>query len=161
LKHQPTTPHCTGGLSKMTEIKTFIRYQNRNKNRPELVYGTLCTLKRENNKKINNEKCLGRVIDKEKQIYYTKEIGYYKFSSDLSAQKLTSDDYKYYADADNLINTKKGLIIKSKFEKNRQIEDFGSNFVIYEHIKKSNLELLFNFNSIQERDTFYRLLHIV
>jgi hypothetical protein len=158
LKHQPTTTHCADGLSKMTEIKTFIRYQNRNKNRPELVYGTLCTPKRENNKKINNEKWLGRVIDKEKQIYYTKELGYYKFLSDLSIQKLSSDDFKYYADADNLKNTKKGLIIKSKLEKNRQIIDFGSTFVIYEYIKKSNFESLFNFNSIQERDTFLSLI---
>jgi transposase len=158
LEHQPTTPHCIGGLSKMTEIKTFIRYQNRNKNRPELIYGTLCTPKRENNKKINNEKWLGRVIDKEKQIYYTKELGYYKFSSDLSVQKLTSDDYKYYTDADNLINTKKGLIIKSKLEKNRQIVDFGSTFVIHEHIKKNCLETLFDFKSLQERDTFLSLI---
>jgi hypothetical protein len=153
-----THHHRTGGLSKMTEIKSFIRYQNRNKNRPDLIYGTLCTPKRENNKKINNEKWLGRVIDKEKQIYYTRELGYYNFSSDFCVQKLSSDVYKYYADADNLKNTKKGLAIKRKLEDNRQIVDFGSTFIIYEHIKKNNLELLFNFNSIQERDTFLSLI---
>jgi hypothetical protein len=153
-----THHHCTGGLSKMTEIKSFIRYQNRNKNRPELIYGTLCTPKRENNKKINNEKWLGRVIDKEKQIYYTKELGYYNFSPDFSVQKLSREAYKYYADADNLKNTKKGLVIKSKLERNRQIVDFGSTFLIYEYIKKINFESLFNFNSIQERDTILSLI---
>jgi hypothetical protein len=57
----------------MQAAKGFFRYQVRYTNGKNTEYAYYCHAKRVNGKKKNNETWLGRVIDKEKHIFYTKK----------------------------------------------------------------------------------------
>jgi hypothetical protein len=142
----------------MSETKTFIRYQNRNPKRPDVIYATLCTPQRTNNKKINNEKYLGRVINKENRIFYNKNDNYYQLSENNIKLDLSKKDLEFYKDADKCIGTKKGTVKKDKIYKNRQIIDFGASFTIYQSFKSHKFDTLFDFKSPQERDSLIALI---
>jgi hypothetical protein len=60
----------------MQQSKGFFRYLIKNTYGKDTEYASLCHAKRVNGKKINDEIWLGRVIDKEKHIFYTKKDGF-------------------------------------------------------------------------------------
>jgi hypothetical protein len=142
----------------MSESKTFIRYQNRNPNHPDVIYATLCTPKREGKKKQNNEKWLGRVIDQEKRVYFKRDLGYYHFSANNLEVELSKKEQTYYENKDICKNSKKGTAKINRLKLTRNIIEFGSTFTIVEYIKSQNLESLFNFKSPKEHDSILSLI---
>jgi transposase len=147
-----------GGGSKMIEPKTFIRLQNRNPNRPELLYATLCTPQRKDKIKINNEKWLGRVIDLDKRVFYKKDIGYYILTKENTSISLLNDELTFYQNLDKDINVKTGFKKLEKSEKNKHIVDFGATYVLYKYIEDNNLDTFLNFKSPQEKHTINSLI---
>ena len=142
----------------MTESKTFIRLQNRNPNRPELTYATLCTPQRVGGKKINNEQWLGMVVDQENNIFFNKKDWYFQLSSDNSIVNLNDSDFFRYQKLDIGANIKTGFVKNQKLEKNNLLINLGASFALSEFIENYHFDGLINYNSPQEHDSILSLI---
>jgi hypothetical protein len=131
----------------MESGKGFIRFQKkRSGNDPDIEYGTYCVPQRVNGKKINNEIWLGRVIDKEKGIFYNKKDNYFTFTISTGKSILSTDIINNFEHNRSRINTTKYIIKRSQSIQFGDIyifNQFLSRFGLYDLIKGviTNIEL--------------------
>jgi transposase len=130
--------------------KGFIRYQIRTDKKTNSEYGTFCHAERVDGVKKNNDKWLGRVIDKEKGIFFTKKNSYYKFSVIEGFIALKDDEKKVYLANDNSKISKRSHGNNKEIKKSKSIS-FGKIFIIYEYLK--NIGLFDIFKKAYEKDT--------
>ncbi|MDR2368449.1 MAG: hypothetical protein LBF58_10160 [Deltaproteobacteria bacterium] len=142
----------------MSTAKPFIRLENRNKKRPELIYARVCTPQWVDKKKINNEIWLGRVVNIENSVFYSREKGYFRYTIEDKFIKLTDDEIKLYKDADKTTNIKKKKEHTSKSINHQVAIQFGDIYIINEFITNNNFLSLFEFSSSSERDTILSLI---
>ncbi|MDR2457690.1 MAG: transposase [Clostridiales Family XIII bacterium] len=140
----------------MAEANGFIRFQIRSKNNKNIEYATFCIPRWIDNKKSNIETWLGRVIDKEKGVFYTREKGYYIFTKENKYSSLSDDEINNYYKTDKIPNTKKrkNRIIAEK----PSIITFGDSFVLNNFYNSINLDSIIPFRSMQERDSILSLI---
>ena len=94
--------------------KQFIHYAIKN----SVEYATLCYPQRVNGKKANSEQYLGKVIDKQQNIYQSRERGVFKFN--------INDGFSDYTPP--AIDGDEKLIL-----------DFGDVYLLSEHLKKTGI----------------------
>jgi hypothetical protein len=144
----------------MENPKGFIRYQIRSKINSNIVYGSYCIPRWIDNKKKNIELWLGRVIDKENNIFYTREHGYYRFiatnNSEDQVSLLTKSESEHYHKIDTTTYPYKN--IRYKNDQIPSIISFGSSYFIYHFIMDNNFDSIFNFASTSEYDSILSLI---
>lgn len=133
----------------------FIRYQTRGKSE----YGTYCHAVRDNGKKTNNDQWLGKVINKEKGIFWNRSDGYYTFTIADGVSKISEREKSYF----DLVKKEK---TSDKVYEPKLLLDFGDIFVLHEVLRITGLLDLFSgiFSDKQKRDTLlgligFKLLH--
>ncbi|MDR1395559.1 MAG: hypothetical protein LBK52_05270 [Deltaproteobacteria bacterium] len=118
----------------MDPSQGYIRY---NKATSEREYAALCFFQEADGLKFTQEVWLGRVIDKEKNIFFNKKDGFITLSSEYEKIKLS----------DSEITTLKLVKKRKKSTKNitqyPRIINFGDIFIFYEFIKQSGLLAFF------------------
>ena len=119
--------------------KGFISYENKN----NVLYATYCIAKRAGKVKTNDTTYLGRVIDKERGIYKSRERGVFTFSLDSGFG--VADDFT------------------PVLEREKLILDFGDSFLVHEMLAKSGIlgvvkEILPNKSNSVLSLLFYRIL---
>jgi len=92
----------------------FIHYEVKN----GVEYATLCCPTRTNGKKVNNDQYLGKVIDKQRGVYQSREKGMFKFS--------LNDGFSDY-EAPHIEGEEKLIL------------DFGDIYLLSEYLKKSGI----------------------
>lgn len=120
--------------------KSFIRCQNIK----GTLYASICTPRKVNGKKDNQEQYLGRVIDKEKGIYQNKERGMFKFSLENGFSTIS--------------------ISKEISKEEKLILDFGDTYVLYQVLQKQDYwdllrSILPNWEDTLCTMVFYKLLN--
>jgi hypothetical protein len=135
----------------MEPAQGFFRYQTKRHKEKNHEYGYYCFAKRINKKKKNEEKYLGKVIDKEKHIFYTRKEGFYTFNN---------IDGPIALDKNNVLveNYKNNKNINNKKEKRSRSIVFGSIYIFNEFLKESKLNLVFNFSDNINYDTLYSII---
>jgi hypothetical protein len=140
-------------LKKMKQAAGFIRYQPKRGNKDfDTEYGTFCLAQRLNNKKTNNERWLGRVIDKENGVFYNNKENYFRFTLSRGKIELGKDEQNKYRELDN----KKKPVISKNISKKSIV--FGDFYIINEFIKECGLFEIFNKINIDNIDTLHYLI---
>jgi hypothetical protein len=144
----------------MENVKGFIRYQVRSKINSNIVYGSYCIPRWIDNKKKNIELWLGRVIDKENSIFYTRENGYYKFIAtnkpESQVNLLSKNEIEKYNKIDLVNLPHKNF--KYKNDQMPSIISFGSSYFINNFIIDNNFDSIFKFASTYEYDSILSLI---
>jgi hypothetical protein len=146
--------------SEMENPKGFIRYQIRSKKNTNIVYGYYCIPRWIDNKKKNIELWLGRVIDKENKVFFTRKFGYYKFIATNKPEHqvalLTESEIEHYHKIDKTTYPYKNIIYKN--DQLPSIISFGSTYFIYHFIINNNFDSIFKFDSKLDYDTILSLI---
>jgi hypothetical protein len=144
----------------MSRSKGFIKYQIRHGKRMNIENAEFCRAQRIGNKKKNNEVWLGRVIDKENNIFYTKTDGYYSFTVDNGKKEIDNILIDKYKSLDKKMNNNKD---KSQVNARSHSIDFGDIYLLHEYIKSNSLFDVFKSINTNDIDTlccliFFRIL---
>jgi hypothetical protein len=132
--------------------KGFIRYQQRSKRNKDILYASFCHAKREYGKKINNEIWLGRVIDKENGIYYTRKDGYYLFSVDNGKSNIKNNDLKEIKKSENIKLTNINCTKRSKSI------NFGDIYIFNSFLENNNFLNIFKSCCDKDHETLNALI---
>jgi hypothetical protein len=142
----------------MENKQGFIRYQSRSKTNPHIEYATFCIPKWIDKGKRNIETWLGRVINKDDRIFFTKELTYYKFTEDNKVLELSQEDSLHYASQDIAANTRKGNSFNLESDESQKILNFGDSFVIDSFIKNDPIKSIFDFDTPIDLDSLFSLI---
>jgi transposase len=139
----------------------FIRYQTRSNKETPSLYGTFCPSSH-GSKRVKTEadkdRWLGKVIDKERGIFYNRNDGFFRFTVESGYTKLSKPDCEMLSKAEkNLHNN------SYKQAKSCSI-GFGDVFIINSYLESTGLFNIFKSASKADNDTLlslilYRLLH--
>jgi hypothetical protein len=149
LSEAPTMPKSQG----------FIRYQIRPKRNVNIEYGTFCIAKWDKTCKKNDETWLGRVINKEEGIFYTKKLGYYKFNIPSTFEQLSEKESEKYIIIDKANNIKLGRIKNIKINQRPNTIHLGLSYVINKFLVKTGLDKIIPFSSPKEKDSILSLIN--
>jgi hypothetical protein len=139
-------------LKIMEKSNGFIRYQQRSKRNKDILYASFCHAKRENGKKINDEIWLGRVIDKEKGIYYTRKDGYYLFSVANGKSNIDNNDLKIIEESYNIEKTNVNVVKRSKYI------NFGDIYIFNSFLENNNFLNIFKSCCDKDHETLTALI---
>jgi hypothetical protein len=149
LSEAPTMPKSQG----------FIRYQIRSKRNVNIEYGTFCVAKWDKICKKNDETWLGRVINKEEGIFYTKILGYYKFKIPSTFEQLSEKESEKYIIIDKAKNLKLGRIKNIKINQRPNTIHLGLSYVINKFILKTGLDKIIPFGTPKDKDSILSLIN--
>jgi transposase len=135
----------------MESAQGFFRYQIKRHNENCHEYGYYCFAKRLNNKKINIETYLGKVINKDKNIFYTRKEGFYIYNN--PNEKIYLDDKSIF-----IKEISDNIKVSEKKEKRSRSVVFGSIYIFNEFFKSSKLNTVFSFADDINTDTLYSLI---
>jgi hypothetical protein len=138
--------------------KSFISYQNRNPKYEDIIYGTLNNQQIIGKRKATKQIWLGRVIDKDNRIFFTRALGYYHLTINNEFRTLEGEELETIQNMDNCQRAKKGTVKKAREAKKRSMVHIGAPFIIYSYIIKEKLDSFFSFTSDQERDSILSLI---
>jgi hypothetical protein len=137
----------------MKSSEGFIRYQpGRTEKTSLLLYAVFCHAQRIGEKKINNELWLGRVIDKENNIFFNYKDNYFKFTIENGKQILTKEQLNSYKQFDQSNKPTK------KLQKNSKSVVFGDIYIVNQFISNFGLLNLFKTACIDNLDTLLLMI---
>jgi hypothetical protein len=134
---------------KMSTSKGFIRYIMRN----GVESGIYCLAKRIDGKKVNNDVFLGKVINKNKGIFYKKKV-FYKFTIDNGIINLPIEEQEYYKNSN--INESSNYNKKEYYP--TLILDFGDVYIINKVLQNNGLIDIFSKAYPNDVDTLITLI---
>jgi hypothetical protein len=163
LKNSFTHQHqfFSRGQPVSKEFPGFVRYQSRSTKKDANLYGIYCPLCHGNpnkDKKIEKDIWLGKVIDKDKGIFYNKSRKIFNFSTDTGFQDLSPSELEMYKKL--LDNTKKTSNQNvERISNNNQLSiDFGDIYVVNQFLSDSGLLKIFHHANPDDSDTLNSLL---
>ncbi|MDR2437629.1 MAG: transposase [Endomicrobium sp.] len=135
----------------------FIRYQSRSK-RPDgseyAIYCPPCHGNPNPEKRIDKDIWLGKVLDKEKGVYYNTKQGPFVFNIESGFQTLSTSEIKMY---EKILTESSNSIVKTNKSYNLSI-DFGDIYILTEYLKKEHLLDLFTYSLDCNKDTLISLI---